>query len=265
MNRNSDSYCFKPYSENSSLRIQEVKNELIFKYLPIRHFLSSYFRNEVFLANPNTWPDPFEQNYRTHIKNKQDGGEDKDDFQELRDYYPFATCFASELINEQASWNAYVKGNEPVVRVAINYDNFLNELSKYKCGENERIYISKMEYKQRGFILTPQPLERNDEEYNWRDLYIRNFSLKQNAYEFEGEIRLTLLTSIDEQDKSSHCLTGINWLKFIDHITLPPVFGGNDEEIKKKKKVLKMTIDPSIKLYKSTLYEIKHLTEERIW
>ena len=49
---------------------------------------------------------------------------------------------------------------------------------------------------------------------------------------------------------------------FIDHITLPPVFGGNDEEVFTLKKVLKMALDPDIKLYKSKLYEIKNLTEE---
>ena len=121
-----------------------------------------------------------------------------------------------------------------------------------------------MEYKSRNQILTPEPLIDDNNEYDLKDLYIRNFSLKQEAYEFEGEIRLTLLTDVNEEGRSFRVLTGINWKNFIHHITLPPVFGGNDEAVFTLKKVLRMTLDPDIKLYKSTLYEVKNLTETKI-
>ena len=264
-------FDFKPYSgagdsEEDGFRIQDVNARLIYKYLPIRHFLSSFFRNEIYLANPNTWPDPFEQNYQSTVETMKvtSDGVLKEIAEEIKDYYPFATCFASGLENEQASWNAYIKGNTPVIRVAIDYQKFLKALSKCSCGEKEFLYISKMEYKSRNQILTPEPLGMERKENAAEDLYIRNFSLKQDAYKFEGEIRLTLLTKVGEKYKSSRILTGINWKNFIDHITLPPVFGGNDEAVFTLKKVLNMTLDTDIKLYKSTLYEIKNLTEEMI-
>ena len=258
-------YTFHPYSGNPKIIAQKIEEDKIYKYLPIRHFLSSFFRNEIYLANPNTWPDPFEQNYQSTVETmKVTNNEMMEEIMgKIRGYYPFATCFASGLKNEQASWNAHIKGNTPVIRVAIDYQKFLKELSKCSCGEKEFLYISKMEYKSRNQILTPEPLIDDNNEYDLKDLYIRNFSLKQEAYEFEGEIRLTLLTDVSEEGRSFRVLTGINWKNFIHHITLPPVFGGNDEAVFTLKKVLRMTLDPDIKLYKSTLYEVKNLTEER--
>lgn len=137
-------YTFHPYSGNPKIIAQKIEEDKIYKYLPIRHFLSSFFRNEIYLANPNTWPDPFEQNYQSTVETmKVTNNEMMEEIMgKIRGYYPFATCFASGLKNEQASWNAYIKGNTPVIRVAIDYQKFLKELSKCSCGEKEFLYIS---------------------------------------------------------------------------------------------------------------------------
>lgn len=175
----------------------------------------------------------------------------------------FCSCLTFNVSdNEEASWKSYSSKRDEVIRVTYDF----TELCKNLDNPDNTIYVGKVDYKSRKEILTPQK-----ENYNYRQnkhdnletLYVNNFCFKQNAYQYEHELRFcTILNGEQYKEWKSIKIEGINLLSSILKITLPPInyktLSAEEQEImhfnKIKKYLVLKTLFPDVPIHESNLY-----------
>lgn len=254
---------FSPYKECSKIYVsdqllcdfQKEKLKHIYKYLPIDYFIDSIIHHYFYMASPSKWEDSFEMKYLDFIASN----ENKEN-EELRNYSIFCSCMTyNNSDSEEASWNNYGDNKENVIRVTYNFDEFCKVLNDVS---NEKIYIGKVDYKLRKDIVKPLPQIRNEKVKNgYEVLYVNNFCLKQNAYEYEKELRFCVVKECDSS-KEELRIEYVNLLSAIEQITLPPI---NFSKIEKgevykkvieqaKKHIILKTFCPKVPIHVSNLF-----------
>ena len=220
-------------------------------------FMDAFVGRYFYLANPAQWEDPFEMNYIESLKmdiipNSKD----------LLKYKVYATCFKTKSkgkdeANENAAWYSYIHDATKVIRIAFRAKDLETSVDEYALLKNLHFYLAKENYIDRKEIVKNQPTDPkkiNDlkdnhgglEDRKDECLFINNFVLKQNAYRYEQEVRLCLIEESKYWEKSKR-IEDFDWIKNIDHITLPPINIKNDAEAYKK-------IKSNIELYRIIKY-----------
>lgn len=174
--------------------------------------------------------------------------------------------------NEHVGWNSYLHEGESVVRLEIDTNKLCDALLDSHF-ENGTLYLSSMNYQERKDIVKPTgigyDISKESNDYRLQDLYIKNFSLKQKAYEYEDEIRLSLIS--DNCHIEDHVLlNNFDWNKVIISITLQPLNKNSlsfkeslDKNISTYQQI-RYLINKDITLFRSNLYdsnEIEMVTE----
>lgn len=236
---------------------KEIKNDYVHKYLSIDYFVDSIIHQYFYLASPSTWEDPFETKYLEFLDYFQT------DKEELQKMSIFCTCMTyNDTDSEEASWKSYGNDKEEIIRVTYSFNKLLEIF--VKTGEN--IYIGKMDYRPRKEIVNPTavPCKRGTKENLLEVLYVNNFCLKQEAYQYEKELRFCkILRGEQFKAKKDYRIEPVNLNPAISRITLPPinyrklkvdeVKGKLFEQIKKY--LLLKSICPEVPIYMSNLYD----------
>lgn len=214
--------------------------EYVYKYISLNNFLKSYCGDYMYFSDPNNWEDPFERKYQDVIE----------DDKNLNCYKVKAICFTtSSEEDEEASWKSYLGYGADVIRLKINFEDLCMELNKGRKG----IYVTKMIYKKRQDILERKyvPFPKKEEKYE--ELFINNFSLKQDAYKYEKEVRLCYLYK--KSYKSGKLK--VKWDNIIEEIVLPPR-KGNEDNIAMYT-LLKRLLETKIRIRQSALYDVNSI------
>ena len=160
------------------------------------------------------------------------------------------------------------KQHESIVRVEIDAYNLCYGLCNSIFDEG-KLYFSKMVYQSRNDIVTPAGIPvpgEPDSEEKLQDLFINNFSLKRNAYNYEEEVRVSLIRK-DGKDIDHMILSNFNWDDVINKITLQPL---NPFQPQYEEKLLRNIstyqkikyVNSKMKIYKSNLYDSNEENEE---
>lgn len=187
-------------------KIQKSVKNVIYRYMPIDNFLNFFYGQYIYLVSPSRWDDTYETKYIEWLKKTGNG------YESLRKLRVFAICFSTTLNSEEASWKVYKSSGDNIVRIAIDYGCFLRQLRQISYS---KLYLSAVNYQTRYEINEEKPM---DGECSAEELFVHNFSLKQNAYEYEKEIRLCAFGG----DEDHLLLNGFDWKKAIRTITFPP-------------------------------------------
>lgn len=272
---------FKGYNNSNKLRISNelefrktVNPKCLLKYIQTDYFIESLAEKTLYLSSPSKWDDPFETKYMDSLDLIKDQCEK--DKETLKNFSVFATCFKrkdnNKESNEHVGWNSYLHEGESVVRLEIDTYKLCDALLDSHF-ENGTLYLSSMNYQERKNIVKPTKIgydiSKESNDYRLQDLYIKNFSLKQKAYEYEDEIRLSLIS--DNCHIEDHVLlNNFDWNKVIISITLQPLnkkylsFKESLEKNISTYQQIRYWINKDITLYRSNLYdsnEIEMVTE----
>ncbi len=266
------------YPNTSSIMVSDqlIKQDncrIVQKYLPIDYFVGSITDRYFYMAAPSKWEDAFEMKYLEVLDSPNNGFPPKD-MPKLKEMSIFCTCMTyNDSDNEEASWKSYDKDREHVIRVTYDFTKLCTILNK---ATDENIYIGMVDYLPRKAILSPMPIYCNFGGSNLDVLYVNNFCLKQNAYEYEKELRFCkIITGEQGKIQKEYKIENIDVSPSIIKITLPPInykrIEKEESDIKKKEQV-KMyyklkEICPNIPIHASNLYDTskEEMTSELIF
>ena len=272
---------FSDFNKEKKLRISNKlkkvldhsgkKGSVFYKYFKTENLLKSLVENSLYLASPSQWDDPFETKYMKSLETI--APQDEKDTSTLKEYSVFATCFKgySGIANEEAAWKIYMSGSESLVRVEIDAHNLCLALCNSNF-EGNKLYLSKMVYKSRNDIVTPEAIsgsvKLDNEEEALEDLFINNFSLKRNAYKYEEEVRVSLIKK-GGKDIDHMILSNFNWDGVIKKITLQPLNPRQPQyEEKRLRNILTYykikDVNSNMEICKSNLYDSNEKEEETV-
>ena len=242
-----------------------VNKRIIFKYIDRRKFVE--YVNQQFeetkeqgfslcFQQLSKWKDPYESRfYNADYSLLLDSAFDIDKHRKL-----YACCFAADKDSEP-SWKMYVsednKDDKKVcIQLRINFKALLDYLNYYitnKLNGEYMLVVGRVTYKNKGFI---NKLHRPDENGNLVSSYFGGFNftkylkllmLKREAYKYEDEIRMFLISQEGVTIKDNLVIPvptvcpanvkyGQKWGKIVDKIVLDP--NSDETEIAKYSKEL---------------------------
>jgi hypothetical protein len=229
---------------------------------------------EITFVSPELWNDPFETKYL------------KTDYSAIGYIRPeqiYCFCARTDNANEEASWNIYSNSQEdPLIRISLRTFHFLEYLKNYSDQHNCKIYYSRVNYDLKAKDIAE--LYKADNEFHDRyfndfteEKYIQVMSLKRQAFKYENEVRIFLVSKDGKPIGNNGLLKiPIDYNLFIRYTFAPlgRIKGDNITSMLKKDFYLaKVDIaknkikeyDSNTPFYKSTLYNetpcIKEITE----
>ena len=176
-------------------------NGVLFKYMPynnVRRFLKDSDLN-MWMAAPSLWEDPYEKLFI----NAQYGTRKKHDDYLYKDQV-YCTCFTNNASSE-AQWKNYVKSGLAIC-FTVSRSDLITALEKYASQNLDcKIFIGKVEYKTTDKIKKHSLALLLGANYNNRPNYlVELLFLKRNAFKFEDETRIVIVTK-----EKAKCKTGI--------------------------------------------------------
>jgi hypothetical protein len=267
---------FSLYPETSSVLVSDKlmkeipirsnngsNNRIVQKYLPIDYFIKSLLYRYFYMAAPSSWDDVFEMKY-LDVLNSPNNTFPQIYLSKLKDMSIFCTCMTyNDSDNEEASWKSYNTEREKVIRISYDLDKLCTILDK---AIDENIYIGLVDYKPRMEILEPTCVDCpivNETNNDAEVLYVNNFCLKQDAYNYEKELRFCIIKYGDQSkgDKGIR-IENVDLSPSITKITLPPINPKHldSEEFEEKKfQQVKMALTlkaicPNVLVHVSNLY-----------
>jgi Protein of unknown function (DUF2971). len=237
---------------------------LVQRYLPIDRFLDSTLHHYFYMAAPKTWDDPFETKYLDTLNGELQNLMKPEDFDEIKEMSIFCVCMTyNNSDNEEASWKAYGENKERIIRVSYDFNKLCSILDE---AQEEDFYIGKVNYMSRKCILEPHNVFKDipEPEPSNKDMFVNNFCFKQDAYQYEKELRFCKILK-GEQNNNEDCyrIEGIDLMPAITKITLPPINFkkmSHAEEMEKKIKqyinfLLLKALCPNVPIHISNLYD----------
>ena len=248
---------------SNQLTNEMVKDKIrcVHKYLPIDYFIDSIIHRYFYMASPSEWDDPFETKY-LDVLNDPDKGYllPEEVKKKLNDMSIFCTCMTyNDSDSEEASWKSYGDNKEQIIRVSFNFDKLCEILNG---ATSESIYVGKLCYKTREYIIKPKVIV-NNENRTLEHLYVNNFCFKQEAYQYEKELRFCVIKNGEQFKKEKeYKIEHIELLPAVDRITLPPINFNKMTTEESKKKIFEQVkkffilkaLCPKVSIHVSNLY-----------
>ena len=236
----------------------------ICRYIPFSRLYTEIESKTLTLISPSAWNDPFESLFYDPNKLTFEG------------YFMLgALCFTyNTFLGEESAWTVYGK-DEPVVKIRINFNNFVAELSKIAMREDVCFYFSICDYsKQRkdiekicnSFKKNPHPTLSD---------YLNAMSFKRMAFDYEYEIRLFVVSQKPKccfpNASDKHISFDMDYCNVVSSVFLPPLKPYNDARKFVYKNLQQIQNEgmkeylgcrfPAIKIYQSQLYWIDTLNK----
>jgi len=239
--------------------------KFIYKFMPLENALRSLKERYLWLANPESWKDPFERRF---IDAKYANGKGK-----LRSFAwknkILCTCL-TETASCEAYWKIY-SAKDIAIEFVIDREYLANCLEMFaNANSNLDIYIVKVEYMRTDDIrkdLTSIPFKNPlpHKNVNTDDFRAKLLSLKRLAYSYENEVRIILVskTKLPLDRKDGMMLQFPYFSQMVKTIKLDPENGTETELLLKsyftsiiEKEILPTSI-PKCKVEQSQLYRNK--------
>ena len=194
--------------------------ERIFKYMSLQNAVKSINDDTVWFSNPEEWNDPYESFF---MNNAYDKAGAPFDFPVKNKLY--ASCFTA-VPNSEAQWHAYAENG-----VSIKFDiltaDFLQKLDN--LSKIYDVYIGRVVYLPTGVLKkdsVPDILSamghlkiiKNDTE---KALCL--MLCKRHAFEYEGEIRVFLVSKNSQTDEKKGVKVNVNLKSITDRYTISPL------------------------------------------
>lgn len=207
---------------------EEEKEVRISKYMSLENALNLLEEEELYLANPSVWQDPFESLF---IKAEYELNGENKRFNDLLpdNKYLYCTCF-TQCFQSDAQWKMY---NDHEIAVMIDFDvkKLFKELSNFR----DDLYIGKAKYIEGGWNKVRELDEKtrgaikNPNGENHLAALLGLMLRKRINYKYEEEIRLMCLRK-PALAKDGSCKSGItvkipNIKKCITTIRIDPRLG----------------------------------------
>lgn len=237
---------------------------IVQKYLLFDYFISASLNQYFYMSAPSEWEDVFELKYLDVLKNPSNENP-PEILSKLREMSIFCTCMTyNDSDNEEASWKSYDADKQQIIRVSYDLNKLCIALDK---ATDEKLYIGIIEYKPRKKILLPTCVvnKRNDNQNDDNEvLFVNNFCLKQEAYNYEKELRFCKILYGEEAKKQKeYKIETIDVTNSILKITLPPINHkkipiedfNNERYEQIKKALLIKSLYPKISVHVSNLYD----------
>lgn len=171
---------------------EEEKEVRISKYMSLENALNILEEEELYLANPSVWQDPFE---RLFIKAEYELNGENKRFNDLLpdNKYLYCTCF-TQCFQSDAQWKMY---NDHEIAVMIDFD--VKKLFKKLSNFRNDLYIGKAKYIEGGWNKVRELDEKtrdaikNPNDGNHLAALLGLMLRKRINYKYEEEIRLMCL------------------------------------------------------------------------
>lgn len=160
----------------------------LYKHMPLEYALKTIKDRSIWFSDPREWPDPFERRFLDAKYTKK--GKEVNFLWRDKIY---CTCL-SMTASSEAFWKVY-SPDQLCVELRINRRMLLDELSKLT---DYTVYIGKAEYMKTEDIRLPLKNIPFDppclDEVNSSGFASRLFMLKRNAFKYEDEMRILLVS-----------------------------------------------------------------------
>lgn len=171
---------------------EEEKEVRISKYMSLENALNILEEEELYLANPSVWQDPFESLF-IKAEYELNGGNKR--FNDLLpdNKYLYCTCF-TQCFQSDAQWKMY---NDHEIAVMIDFD--VKKLFKKLSNFRNDLYIGKAKYIEGGWNKVRELDEKtrdaikNPNDGNHLAALLGLMLRKRINYKYEEEIRLMCL------------------------------------------------------------------------
>lgn len=237
---------------------------IVQRYLPIDKFLDSTLHRYFYLAAPKTWDDPFETRYLDMLNGEFHDLIEQEVIDELNEMSMFCVCMTyNNSDNEEASWKAYSENKESVIRVTYDFKKLCSILDE---AREEDFYIGKVDYRSREYILKPHKINKDIHSGGSSNevLFVNNFCFKQDAYQYEQELRFCKILKGDVYKKNDYYkIEEVDIAPAITKITLSPInfkkmtIAEEMEKISKQNNnyLLLKALCPGVPIHASNLYD----------
>lgn len=257
--------CKRVYSLNGTYKHNPKR--ILCKYLPFKRLKASVNSKQskikLTFVTPNCWSDPFEVLF---IDRKP---------AELE-----VACFCvvddnTTTNSAEAIWNAYPATGDKIIRVGFNSNTLFSRLDSYAEANDVYFFISMIDYSKsrKKLIELHDELSKESNKASIED-YLSLMSKKRKAFKYEHETRIFMVSNKTRSERTDVELALDDSL--IKKVTIAPIrpFAYNDSRRKTYKKLCdtenKAYADalrkflPNIKVYRSTIYELKNNEAEKV-
>lgn len=231
-------------------------NENIYKYMPIKHILSSFDKQYLYLVRPSEWKDPYESRFlNADLKGVTD-----DDRLFLQNIY--CTCFNQSSTSSEAHWNAYTT-DHLCGRLVINRVDLYNELKKHIHKYD--IYITSVSYRK---AYNGNGRERKlwkQSNFNFKQLMLNLLTIKRRPYAYEEECRIIFIPKHLRKGRKIVKLRPFKWEKITSHIYVDPnvdnsIFAVIKEYLETKYDNIKVTLNALYEVPQKLCIDIENNT-----
>lgn len=257
----------KVYERVYSLNGEHTPSKILCKYLPFKRLKASVNSEsstiKLTFVTPNCWSDPFEVLFADRKP------------EELE-----VACFCvvdddATTKSAEAIWNAYPTTGDKLIRVGFNSNTLFSRLDSYAKANDVYFFISMIDYSKsrKELIELHDELSKESNKSSIED-YLSLMSNKRKAFEYEHETRIFMVSNKTTSERTDVELALDDSL--IEKVTIAPIrpFAYNDSRRKTYKKLCdtenKAYADalrkflPNIKVYRSTIYELKNNEAEKV-
>lgn len=160
----------------------------LYRYVSYQHFVQYVSNSYLAFISPQLWQDPFEKRFLDT------------DYTRYKYTQPEIFCMCTTengIENEDAAWRLYGNGGDKTLRIKINVDKLLYVLNEYSLISGVSIFVGKMNYEFSRKDI--EQLHTGENEFYHTQFFYEPFDdhnylslmcLKQNAYQYENEVRL---------------------------------------------------------------------------
>lgn len=211
----------KKYSNINILNGYKPKPYL-YRYVTYRHFIEYAKQNFLAFISPSQWQDPFERRFL------------KTDYSKYGYAQPEIFCMCTTengIENEDAAWRLYGNSQDKTLRIKINVDKLLKALNDYSSQTGSSIYIGKMIYEFSRIDI--EKIHTGENEFFHKQFFYDPFTdnnylslmcLKQNAYQYENEVRFFCCKTLEKHSNDLFMDIPINIQDIVEEIVVGPIY-----------------------------------------
>lgn len=244
-------------SGETEVKLNKGEPLYMFRHMPFSRLYTELEKKTLTFVSPEKWKDPFEKAFLELCKG----------------YDIKCLCFTyNRSHGEEWAWQAY-GCDEPIVKIGIRFDLFINELSKIassKQSHKNKFYITVCDYSldKQDVLKCKARAKKSIGSLNLNDC-INLLSIKRKAFETEKEIRVF---SVKENKKGSdsgaiEIFNRVDYKNFLSSVIMEPLTPFSDELRQKHYAKLQDIKNSGIKsylinqgiinVYQSHVYEMK--------
>lgn len=218
-----EAFCrkHKKYSNINILNGYKPQKYL-YRYVSYQHFVQYVSNSYLAFISPHLWQDPFEKRFLDT------------DYTRYKYTQPEIFCMCTTengIENEDAAWRLYGNGGDKILKIKINVDKLLYVLNEYSLISGVSIFVGKMNYEFSRKDI--EQLHTGENEFYHTQFFYEPFDdqnylslmcLKQNAYQYENEVRLFCCRPYSGLSRDFMINVPIELNNIIEEVVVGPIY-----------------------------------------